>query len=635
MHPAVRVILVPILLFSSACALRAEGEDPVGKGLIHADGTKIVSPEGVPLVLRGVNLGNWLSLEMWLFGNYDLPDQKSFFDLLDTRFGEGKRRQLVETFRANWLGDDDFRRIRGSGMNVVRLPFHYSLLQREDGTIDEAGFAWIDRALDLASRNGLLVIPDLHGAPGGQSVEQPTGEVGSNRLWADPECRRRTVEIWRAFARRYRSDARIAAYDLLNEPFGDGGKHGNEAVLRNLCEEILAAIRAEGDGHLVFVPATTRGPFFYPDAFWSKWKNVGATDHFYPAIYGGERTVDAHDRYLASHMLPRRTWQKRLDIPFFAGEYNVVLREAGGDGMMRRYVDLFDGWGWAHTMWCYKAITPSGGMPVDHWPLVTNAKPLRMPDPRTASFEKLQAFFSSLGSASWEMAPGLRDVYAKADFPALAPAPYPEPLASRPDGATDDWNNWAGTDIGESTPKGGVVEENGTLSVYGGGWDINEGDDAFYFLHKPVDGNFGLQAEWDGFAASEQYAKGGLMIRESTRPDAPFVFVHLFPDGGLILAVRTIAGQKIEQRTLVGHLALPSLVEVGRRGGMLYVRAGGKTVGKIADPCSGKGEVGVAVLSHDPGIVATLRIRELRVEGAQNHSSSDEKNEIENELSYR
>lgn len=577
--------------------------------LVRQQGTAIVDAGGKPLQLRGTNLGNWLTLEMWLFGESRIPDQKTFLDVLRDRFGDAGEGKLLDEFRDGWITEVDFARIRDCGMNVVRLPFHWSLLQRDDGTLDEAGFAWIDRALDQAARNGLLVILDLHGAPGGQSVEQPTGEIGADRLWDAAECRRRTVEIWRAVARRYRNDARVAAYDLLNEPYGREGTRAVEPVLLSLCDDLLGAIRQENDRHLVFVPATERGPFFYPAAFFQKWPGVGITEHFYPALYDGDRTIDAHARYIPGHILPRKRFADRMGVPFYVGEYNVVLQAAGGDGMMRRYVDLYEGLGWAHTMWCYKAIHPEGGLPRDDWALVGNAAPLRMPDPRSASFGQLEAFFASLKTAAWTVDSGLRDVYARSGVSMPALPSYPEPPGAAPGGCVDVWNGWTGIDVGGATPAGGVVPgETGHATVYGGGYDIDEGDDAFYFLRRALDGDGALEVRIDSLDASQRYAKAGLMVRASLAPDAPFLFLHVFPDGEVVLGSRRQAGAKAGQRPL-GRVSFPIRLRLARQGGriVLSFAEGDEPWRKpvVVPALEGNGlQAGFVLLSHDSGTLA-------------------------------
>lgn len=570
--------------------------------LVRSDKGRIVAPDGRPLQLRGVNLGSWFLLEMWMLGRGDIPDQKTFVDILRERFGDGGASVLVEKFRESWITEEDFERIREAGLNTVRVPLHHEFLETGEA------FAWIDRLLGWAEKHGLWVILDLHGAPGGQSVEQPTGEVKSNRLWNDADNCRRTVEIWRAIARRYKNDPRIAAYDILNEPYGEGASQEVEPVLLPLVGDILAAIRGEGDRHLVFVPATLRGPFFYPDSFWKKWPGTGITEHFYPALYGGERTVEEHGRFIATALAARERLAARLGVPFLVGEYNVVLEGAGGDRMMRTYADFFERLGWAHTFWTYKTITPEGGMPADNWPLVTNARPIQVPDPRTVSREELGKFFEGLRTTPWEMDAGLRDVFTKKDFPSYAFDRAPEPARERPAAASDAWKSWTGANVGGATPAGGAVREAKSLRIFGGGWDINEGDDAFYFLSREADGDFEMTVTLDDFTAAERYAKAGLMVRASAAPDAPFALLHAFPDGGLIFATRGRSREKITQR-LLGQWGFPVRLRAERRDGVVRFFARGVNGWESAGqfPLAGPVLAGLAVCSHDPASLASVR----------------------------
>ena len=103
-------------------------------------------------------------------------------------------------------------------------------------------FRWLDHALDLAERNGVYVILDMHGVPGGQSKEHHTGQANRNQLYTDPAAQQRFVDLWRLIAQRYQHRNVIAAYDLMNEPYSDF-----HADVRSTLRELMpkAATRSE------------------------------------------------------------------------------------------------------------------------------------------------------------------------------------------------------------------------------------------------------------------------------------------------------------------------------------------------------------------------------------------------------
>ena len=76
-----------------------------------------------PGYTRGVNLGGWLS---------QCPHT----------------RERYESF----LGAEDIRRIRDWGLDHIRVPVDYELVEEENGAYREEGFAYIRRAIDCRRR---------------------------------------------------------------------------------------------------------------------------------------------------------------------------------------------------------------------------------------------------------------------------------------------------------------------------------------------------------------------------------------------------------------------------------------------------------------------------------------------------
>ncbi|UUZ50877.1 cellulase family glycosylhydrolase [Massilia sp. B-10] len=74
-------------------------------------------------------------------------------------------------FHDSWITARDFDLIRGLGMNVVRVPFHHSLIEDETRPYTLRADAWkhLDFAINEAEKRGMYVILDLHGAAHGQA----------------------------------------------------------------------------------------------------------------------------------------------------------------------------------------------------------------------------------------------------------------------------------------------------------------------------------------------------------------------------------------------------------------------------------------------------------------------------------
>ena len=82
---------------------------------------------------RGINLGGW-------FSQCDYSE---------------------DTFD-NFIVEDDFRVISTWGLDHVRLPIDYNLVEDEAGNYKEEGFEYIKRAIEWARKYNLNVVLDLH-----------------------------------------------------------------------------------------------------------------------------------------------------------------------------------------------------------------------------------------------------------------------------------------------------------------------------------------------------------------------------------------------------------------------------------------------------------------------------------------
>ena len=157
--------------------------------------------------------------------------------------------------------------------------------------------------LEMAQAAGVYVVLDLHGAPGGQSNQMHTGQADCNELWSSEEDRKRTAMVWQAVASRYRDRAVVAAYDLLNEPYGDYHTDLSQDLVR-LMDQLYSAVRAVDDRHLVFLPGGLGiGIEFYGNPHRRGWHDVGFTEHYYPGLFGDAVAVESHAR--AEPIVPR------------------------------------------------------------------------------------------------------------------------------------------------------------------------------------------------------------------------------------------------------------------------------------------------------------------------------------------
>lgn len=117
-----------------------------------------------------------------------------------------------ETYE-EFIKEEDFRRIREWGLDHVRLPIDYDLVEQKDGTRIEEGFGYLKRAVSWAKKYGLNLVLDLHKTYG-YSFDSGEGEGG---FFENETYQERFYSLWEELARRFSSDTDMLAFELLNE----------------------------------------------------------------------------------------------------------------------------------------------------------------------------------------------------------------------------------------------------------------------------------------------------------------------------------------------------------------------------------------------------------------------------------
>lgn len=223
---------------------------------ITTRGKIIASPNGKPLLLKGINLGNWLLPEGYMFKFKTTNSPRLIQAAISELVGEDKARQFWKTYRDNYITREDIRFIKQSGFNSVRVPFSYRLFV-SDATVprlEGPGYELLDRVVDWCRREGLYVILDMHAAPGGQTGDNIDDSFGYPFLFESRESQELTVNLWRKIAARYRDQPTVIGYDLLNEPIA----HYFDAASLNpklepLYRKIVSGIREVDKNHIIFL----------------------------------------------------------------------------------------------------------------------------------------------------------------------------------------------------------------------------------------------------------------------------------------------------------------------------------------------------------------------------------------------
>lgn len=136
---------------------------------------------------RGINLGGWISQ----YSKYD----KNHFDTFITR--------------------KDIERIASWGLDHVRVPVDYEVLENEDGTVREDGYEYIDNCIAWCRKCNLHLIIDLHRTYG--YTFDPMDKEDKEIFFRSESLQERFYSLWGTIAGKYADYSDTVAFELLNE----------------------------------------------------------------------------------------------------------------------------------------------------------------------------------------------------------------------------------------------------------------------------------------------------------------------------------------------------------------------------------------------------------------------------------
>ncbi|MFY1612420.1 glycoside hydrolase family 5 protein [Macellibacteroides fermentans] len=255
-----KCVLFLFLLFAVLCTIQASSlkSKNNGKPFLKVKGQDIVTPNGESFLIQGINLGNWLNPEGYMFlfkdvSSYRLIDQ-AFREMVGPDFTD----QFWKTFKDNYITREDIAYIKQTGMNSIRLPFHYKLFTDEDYMglkSNQDGFARVDSVIKWCKAEGLYVILDMHDAPGGQTGDNIDDSYGYPWLFESETSKQLFSEIWKKIADRYKNEPTVLGYDILNEPIATyfTNKEEINKLLVPVYKRGVEAIRSVDPNHIILL----------------------------------------------------------------------------------------------------------------------------------------------------------------------------------------------------------------------------------------------------------------------------------------------------------------------------------------------------------------------------------------------
>ncbi|KAF2857716.1 glycoside hydrolase family 5 protein [Piedraia hortae CBS 480.64] len=212
-------------------------------------------------LIRGVNLGGWLSLEPLitpsLFSSYSSRDGIVDEYTLCKKLGD-KAKQTLEKHYSTFISEQTFADIQAAGFDHVRIPFSYWAVTTygDDPYVPKTSFRYLLRGIEWARKYGLRVNLDLHAAPGSQNGWNHSGRQGTIGWLNGTDGTlngQRTIDIHNQLSTfftqlRYRNV--VTMYGLVNEP---RMVELDQGTVIDWTKKAIATVRGNGyKGVLIF-----------------------------------------------------------------------------------------------------------------------------------------------------------------------------------------------------------------------------------------------------------------------------------------------------------------------------------------------------------------------------------------------
>ena len=222
-------------------------------GLLRVQGAAIVDGSGEPVRLKGTNIGGWLNMENFITGY--AGNESMMRAAVRKVLGDDAYECFFDRLLTAFYGDADAAFLAELGLNCVRIPVNYRHLESDLRPLEiiEDGFRQLDRAVEAGAAHGVYSIIDLHALPGSQNQHWHSDNPTHRALfWEHRHFQDRVVNLWEAIADRYKGNAWVAGYNLMNEPADE-----SRAVVGPFYERLAAAIRAVDPDHILLFDGNT------------------------------------------------------------------------------------------------------------------------------------------------------------------------------------------------------------------------------------------------------------------------------------------------------------------------------------------------------------------------------------------
>lgn len=354
--------------------------------LLQVNDGQIVGTNGAPIRLRGTCVGGWMNMENFINGYPGA--EHTLRDVFAEELGAEKAAFFFDRLLDHFLTEDDIAFMKQCGATVVRLSVNYRHFERDDRPFEylEDGFKRLDQAIAWCAKHDLYVIIDLHAVQGWQNTDWHSDNASRHTLfWSNKHYQDRFVALWEVFAQRYKGNAAVAGYNVMNEPatgaYSGRFHHAHPSkwnIINAVYRRVVEAIRAIDPDHIIFLEGDMYSSRFegldapfVPNLVYSS-HNYNAAG-FGPGSYPGRINERDWDRAVQeADFTAHQGYQfmQQHNVPLWVGEFGSAYNGPAAEVPDRLralddYLDIFNQHGVHWTTWTYKDVGVMGWVQLD------------------------------------------------------------------------------------------------------------------------------------------------------------------------------------------------------------------------------------------------------------------------------
>ena len=302
---------------------------------------------GNEIDLRGVNLGQWLLWESYLWGLYpeeegyqrytDIP-QNELLKKLDIILPESfSTTAFWNAYQQHFITEWDFQYLKSLGVNMVRVPLHYFMFE------DEQGLAAIKKAISYCEEFEVFCLLDIHAVRGAQSSYSASDPIdGKVEFWGNEQYQEEYFENLKTLSDLSKNKSYVIGYDLLNEPEVD-----DIPMLRDFYLQAISLLRKRGDEKILVVETNKVSLNLSEIYLGDELENILYSVHYYG------RTSGAKDS-----LFPVWQFATEKNIPIFIGEFGNLANDVFAQHSARYMMYSFEIYDFHYAYWPYKDLIP-------------------------------------------------------------------------------------------------------------------------------------------------------------------------------------------------------------------------------------------------------------------------------------